>query len=67
MLLSHMRLGSLFVASYDSEGYGGSILTRLHTGLPTYCYYQSFLYSSKADQTETTAFLIVLLVYYAIS
>jgi hypothetical protein len=25
-------LGSLFVASYDSQGYGGGILTRLHTG-----------------------------------
>jgi hypothetical protein len=25
-------LGSLFVASYDSLGYGGGILTRLHTG-----------------------------------
>jgi hypothetical protein len=24
-------LGSLFVASYDSQGYGGVILTRLHT------------------------------------
>jgi hypothetical protein len=24
-------LGSLFVASYDSQGYGGGILTRLHT------------------------------------
>jgi hypothetical protein len=25
-------LGSLYVASYDSQGYGGGILTRLHTG-----------------------------------
>jgi hypothetical protein len=25
-------LGSLFVAPYDSQGYGGVILTRLHTG-----------------------------------
>jgi hypothetical protein len=25
-------LGSLFVASYDSQGCGGGILTRLHTG-----------------------------------
>jgi hypothetical protein len=24
-------LGSLFVASYDSQGYGGGIRTRLHT------------------------------------
>jgi hypothetical protein len=26
-------LGSLFVASYDSQGYGGGILTRLHMSL----------------------------------
>jgi hypothetical protein len=25
-------LGSLFVASYDSQGYGGGIRTRLHRG-----------------------------------
>jgi hypothetical protein len=25
-------LGFLFVASYDSQGYGGGILTHLHTG-----------------------------------
>jgi hypothetical protein len=25
-------LGSLFVFSYDSQGYGGGILNRLHTG-----------------------------------
>jgi hypothetical protein len=25
-------LGFLFIASYDSQGYGGSILTRLHSG-----------------------------------
>jgi hypothetical protein len=25
-------LGSHFIASYDSRGYGGGILTRLHTG-----------------------------------
>jgi hypothetical protein len=31
-LPSHLRLCSLFVASYDSQGYGGGILTRLHTG-----------------------------------
>jgi hypothetical protein len=27
-------LGSLFFASYDSRGYGGSILKRFHTGEP---------------------------------
>jgi hypothetical protein len=25
-------LGSIFVASYDSQGYGGGVPTRLHTG-----------------------------------
>jgi hypothetical protein len=35
-------LGSLFVASYDSQGYGGGIRIRLHAGLhhvymPHYC------------------------------
>jgi hypothetical protein len=30
--------GSLFVAFYDSQGYGGGILTRLHTGhVSKYC------------------------------
>jgi hypothetical protein len=29
-------LGSLFVASYDSQGYGGGILSRLHTK-PRHC------------------------------
>jgi hypothetical protein len=32
--LHRQALGSLFVASYGSKGYGG-ILTRLHTGLPS--------------------------------
>jgi hypothetical protein len=31
--LYSQALGSIFVASYDSQGYGGGILTRLHTGL----------------------------------
>jgi hypothetical protein len=31
-LLSLIR-DSLFVASYDSQGYGGGILPRLHTGI----------------------------------
>jgi hypothetical protein len=30
--LYHRALGPLFVASYDSQGYGGGNLTRLHTG-----------------------------------
>jgi hypothetical protein len=28
-------LGSIFVASYDSQGYGGDILTRLHEDQPS--------------------------------
>jgi hypothetical protein len=30
--LYHRALGSIFVASYDSQGCGGGIQTRLHTG-----------------------------------
>jgi hypothetical protein len=30
--LYFQALGSLYVVPYDSQGYGGSILTRLHTG-----------------------------------
>jgi hypothetical protein len=29
--LHHQALGSLFIAFYDLQGYGGSILTHLHT------------------------------------
>jgi hypothetical protein len=29
------ELGSLFVASYDSKGYGGGIRTRLHSETTT--------------------------------
>jgi hypothetical protein len=32
--LYHQALGSLFVASYDSQGYGGGIRPLLHTGTP---------------------------------
>jgi hypothetical protein len=34
-----MRLGSLFVASYVWQGYGGGILTRLHTRHVHMCVY----------------------------
>jgi hypothetical protein len=30
--LYHQAPGSFFVATYDSQGYGGIIRTRLHTG-----------------------------------
>jgi hypothetical protein len=40
-------LGSLFVDSYDSQGSGGGILTRLHTGLVcTELQSKEFLYAS---------------------
>jgi hypothetical protein len=32
-LLYPQALGSLFVASYESQGYGEDILTRLHMGI----------------------------------
>jgi hypothetical protein len=32
MLLPHLRLGSLFVGFYGSQGYDGSIVTCLHAG-----------------------------------
>jgi hypothetical protein len=35
-----LALGSLFVASYDSQGYGGDILIRLHRLI--YCRYQPY-------------------------
>jgi hypothetical protein len=41
-------LGSLFFASYDSQGYGGGILTRLHTGHTNIVWYRllKYLWSS---------------------
>jgi hypothetical protein len=35
-------LGSLFVASYNSQGYGGGIRPRLHTGLSAERRYKDF-------------------------
>jgi hypothetical protein len=40
---------SLFVASYDSQGHGGGIRSRLHTGLLTSDLRLDYLYSLKAD------------------
>jgi hypothetical protein len=50
--------GSLFVASYDSQGYGGGIRSRLHTGSNSSCV-RSSLYSLWATPTENTASPIV--------
>jgi hypothetical protein len=35
-------LGSLFVASYDSQGYGGGIRPHLHRGYSLHCQHQSY-------------------------
>jgi hypothetical protein len=48
-------LGSLFIDSYDSQGYG--ILSRLHAGLPP----QKSLYNLRDDPTEKPAYHILLL------
>jgi hypothetical protein len=52
-------LGSLFVASHDSQGYGGGIRSRLHTG---FCLIavplRSPIYSLGADDIENTAYNI---------
>jgi hypothetical protein len=45
--LYSQALGSFFVASYDSQGYGGGIRPRLHTA--------SSLYSLGEDRIENTA------------
>jgi hypothetical protein len=37
VLLSHLRLGSIFVPSYDSQAYSEGILTHLHTGGSVAC------------------------------
>jgi hypothetical protein len=50
--VSHLRLGSLLVISYDSHIYGGGILTRLHTGLTV------VLVVSSLDQVQTKTTLL---------
>jgi hypothetical protein len=47
-------LDSLFVASYDSQGYGGGIRTRLHMALLSGNGSWSSLYSLATDSTENT-------------
>jgi hypothetical protein len=46
--LYHQALGSLFVDSYDSQGYGGVVRRRLHTGLFQSLFVGSHLFSAKA-------------------
>jgi hypothetical protein len=46
----------LFVAFYDSQGYGGGIWPRLHTGLTEHATSELVLYGRRSDQhTENTA------------
>jgi hypothetical protein len=46
-------LGSLYVAFYDSQGYGGGILTRLYTGyLEGHIPFLSCLQHIGTDRTE---------------
>jgi hypothetical protein len=50
-------LRSLFVASYDSQGYGGGIRTRLHTDFEWHGLLSS-LYSPGTDRTENISSII---------
>jgi hypothetical protein len=50
-------LGSLFIASYDSQGYGGGIRPRLHTE-SNLSYNRSSLYRLRTDNTENTSHVI---------
>jgi hypothetical protein len=58
-------LGSLSVASYDSEAYGGGILSRLHTGnvscqyLHYTCTSVSFPNFTTIDENEKVSIAIV--------
>jgi hypothetical protein len=59
---------SLFVASYDSQGYGGGIRPRLHTGLIPIATNRLLLYSLGSDPMENTAFSCrVMMCYQATS
>jgi hypothetical protein len=55
--LQPRTLGSPFVASYDSQGHGGGIRTRLHTG-STDSNYQSSLCSPDTECTENVSSII---------
>jgi hypothetical protein len=48
---------SLFVASYDSQGYVGDIRTPLHTGVTNYFHQNSPGYNISAQTTWKTTFL----------
>jgi hypothetical protein len=54
------RLGSLFVASYDSQGYGGIMRPRLHTGFNTLCLssHNSSLYIQLLTATDLVIYRV---------
>jgi hypothetical protein len=59
--LYHQALGSFFVASYDSQGYGGGIRTCLHAGSLLFFFWMAHgiwcsLYSLGMDLTGNTPF-----------
>jgi hypothetical protein len=51
-------LGSLFVASYDSQGYGGGIRTRLHAGDLTLNLLQ-IIYKNSVHTSQETHYVSV--------
>jgi hypothetical protein len=53
---------SLFVASYDSQGHGGGIPPRLHTGDGQFQYPYSLISSRRGPRTENTVPLLLRLV-----
>jgi hypothetical protein len=73
ILLSQIR-DFLFVASYDSRGYGGGIRPRLHTGTVSICVCVSFprspnclLYNQFARTEQKKLFPRIPLLLYAIT
>jgi hypothetical protein len=50
-------LGSLFVASYDSQSYGGGIRTRLHTGYNGLTHSQGEIYVTTDGQSARLSWI----------
>jgi hypothetical protein len=55
---------SLFVASYDSQGHGGGIRSRLHTGMGFHKMLESSLYRTTGGFMRWSALVGQLLTYY---
>jgi hypothetical protein len=53
-------LGSLFVPSYDSHGYGGGIRPRLHTGCSTRLYIRGVItvYEDRSDDLKSNVITV---------